>query len=105
MIGTLLNNRYRIEAQLGEGGMGRVYKAHDAVLDRAVAIKVLSSHLTADGAARLLREARAIAQLDHPHIVAVHDAGEVSGQPFVAMQLVTGRNLRWPSNKARWLTQ
>ncbi len=94
MIGTLLNNRYRIETQLGEGGMGRVYKAHDAVLDRPVAIKVLSSQLTPDGAARLLREARAIAQLDHPHIVTVHDAGEVSGQPFVAMQLVSGRSLR-----------
>jgi serine/threonine-protein kinase len=92
--GTLLAQRYRIDAKLGEGGMGTVYKAHDAVLDRAVAIKVLSSQFTREGAERLLREARLVAQLDHPHVVAVHDAGQIDGQPFIAMQLVAGKSLR-----------
>jgi predicted ATPase len=94
LIGTLLNNRYRIDATLGEGGMGVVYRAHDTMLDRPVAVKVLSPHLAGDGAERLLREARSVAKLDHPHIVSVYDAGEVDGQPFIAMQLVSGTNLR-----------
>ncbi|MGH2373175.1 MAG: serine/threonine-protein kinase, partial [bacterium] len=94
MIGTLLTNRYRIDAKLGEGGMGVVYRAHDTVLDRSVAIKVLSPQVVGDGAERLVREARSVAQLDHPHIVAVHDAGEIDGQPFVVMQYVAGKSLR-----------
>jgi predicted ATPase/predicted Ser/Thr protein kinase len=93
MIGTLLSNRYRIDAPLGEGGMGVVYRGHDTVLDRAVAIKLLSPDLAADGADRLLREARSVAQLDHPHIVAVYDAGQTNGKPFIAMQLVSGKSL------------
>jgi tetratricopeptide (TPR) repeat protein len=94
MIGTLLKDRYRIEAKLGEGGMGVVYRAHDTTLDRPVAIKVLSPQVVGDGAERLLREARSVAQLDHPHIVGVHDAGEIGGQPFIVMQLATGKTLR-----------
>lgn len=85
MIGTVLNNRYRIDATLGEGGMGVVYKAHDTLLDRPVAVKVFSRQLATDGAERLLREARSVAQLDHPHIVTVYDAGEIDGQPFIVM--------------------
>lgn len=94
MIGTVLSNRYRIDAQLGEGGMGVVYKAHDTVLDRPVAVKVLSPQMVRDGAERLIREARSVAQLDHPHIVAVHDAGEIDSQPFIVMQYVAGKSLR-----------
>ncbi len=94
MIGTTLNDRYRLDAILGEGGMGVVYKAHDTVLDRPVAIKVLSPQVVGDGAERLVREARSVAQLDHPHIVAVHDAGEIDGQPFIVMQYVAGKSLR-----------
>jgi eukaryotic-like serine/threonine-protein kinase len=94
VIGTLLKDRYRIDAKLGEGGMGVVYRAHDTMLDRPVAIKVLSPHLVGDGAERLLREARSVAQLDHPHIVGVHDAGEIDGQPFIVMQLAIGKTLR-----------
>jgi class 3 adenylate cyclase/tetratricopeptide (TPR) repeat protein len=94
VIGTTLHNRYRIDAELGRGGMGVVYRAHDTLLDRAVAVKVLSDpSLGTEGRARLLREARAAAKLDHPNIVAVYDAGEADGTPFIVMQLVTGASL------------
>jgi predicted Ser/Thr protein kinase len=94
MVGRLLNERYRIDAELGRGGMGAVYRAHDTLLDRAVAAKVLSdSRLGTEGRARLLREAQAVAKLDHVNIVAVYDAGESDGSPFIVMQLVEGRSL------------
>ena len=93
--GALLHNRYRIESELGRGGMGVVYGAHDTLLDRAVAIKVLSeTGVGTQGRARLLREAQAVARLDHPHIVPVYDAGEINDIPFIVMQLVEGMNLR-----------
>ena len=80
MIGTLLQNRYRLDAELGTGGMGTVYRAHDTLLDRDVAVKILNdAGLGTAGRARLLREAQAVAKLNHPNIVAVHDAGEVGG--------------------------
>jgi class 3 adenylate cyclase/tetratricopeptide (TPR) repeat protein len=95
MIGATLHNRYRIDAELGRGGMGVVYRAYDALLDRAVAVKVLSdSGLGTEGRARLLREAQAAARLDHPNIVSVYDAGETGDTPFIVMQLVTGTTLR-----------
>ena len=82
MKGVTLQNRYRIESELGHGGMGVVYRAHDTLLDRAVAVKGLSdSGLGTEGRARLLREAQAAAKLDHPNIVAIHDAGEAGGAP------------------------
>ncbi len=94
MIGATLQNRYRLDAELGRGGMGVVYRAHDTLLDRAVAVKVLSeSRLGTEGRARLLREARAAAQLNHPNIVAIHDAGEVDGTPFIVMELAEGETL------------
>ncbi len=78
MIDTLLQNRYRLDAELGHGGMGTVYRAHDTLLDRDVAVKVLNdTGLGTEGRARLLREAQAVAKLNHPNIVAVYDAGEV----------------------------
>jgi hypothetical protein len=94
MIGQTLQGRYRIESLLGEGGMGAVYRAHDAVLDRDVALKLLSAG-PADGEARarMLREARAAAALNHPHIVSVFDTGEADGVPFVVMELVPGGSL------------
>ncbi len=95
MIGTLLSSRYRLDAELGHGGMGVVYRAHDTLLDRDVAVKVLSgSKLGTEGRARLLREAQAVAKLDHPNIVSVYDVGEAEGMPFVVMQLVEGQSLR-----------
>jgi len=74
MIGSLLLERYRIDSELGQGGMGIVYQAFDTLLKRSVAIKVLSdSGLSADSQSRLLDEARAAAGLSHPNIVTVYD--------------------------------
>jgi class 3 adenylate cyclase/tetratricopeptide (TPR) repeat protein len=106
VIGATLHNRYRIDAELGRGGMSVVYRAHDTLLDRPVAVKVLSrvlsevegdSGLGTEGRARLLREAQAAARLDHPNIVSVYDVGfadETGDTPFIVMQLVTGATLR-----------
>ncbi|MFN2226070.1 MAG: protein kinase domain-containing protein [Anaerolineae bacterium] len=93
-IGTSLNGRYRLQAEIGRGGMGLVYRAHDRVLDREVAVKVLSApRLTSESRARLLREARAVARLAHPNVVTVYDAGESDGLPYVVMELVEGPSL------------
>jgi ABC-type oligopeptide transport system substrate-binding subunit/tRNA A-37 threonylcarbamoyl transferase component Bud32 len=102
-IGDTLQNRYRIEASLGQGGMGTVYRGYDMLLDRPVAIKILrwtpadgQSSLDSEGRTRLLNEAQAAARLSHPNIVAVYDAGEVDGIPFIVMQYVAGHSLhRW----------
>jgi len=95
MIGLTLLNRYQIEDELGKGGMGIVYKAHDTLLKRAVAIKFLNTAgVGTEGKARLLQEARAAARLNHPNIVSVYDAGEADGSPFIVMELVNGDTLR-----------
>ncbi|MDI1451517.1 protein kinase [Polyangium sp. 6x1] len=85
--------RFEIEAVLGEGGMGVVYRAHDLKLDRKVALKTLAAG-DEEAATRALREARAVAALDHPNAIAIYDAGEWEGQPFIAMELVEGETLR-----------
>src|SRR6185503_16513990 len=87
--------RYRVDAKLGEGGMGAVYAARDLTLDRDVAVKVLARGTLDDAARdRLLREARVVAAFNHPHIVAVYDAGEsADGTPFVVMERVDGAPL------------
>src|SRR5689334_14770816 len=92
--GTVLRDRYRLDSELGRGGMGTVYRATDLELQREVAVKLLSaaSHTT-DGRERLLREARAAAALNHPHIVTIHDVGEAAGMPFLVMELVAGPRL------------
>jgi serine/threonine-protein kinase len=91
-----LFGRYRVEAFLAQGGMGRVYRAVDTVLGRRVALKVLAADQRPDSPAiaRLLREARAAAALSHPNICAVFDVGEIDDQPFIAMELVEGTALR-----------
>ncbi len=101
MIGLTLNDRYRIESELGRGGMGTVYRAKDTLLERPVAIKVVShGALGTEGRARLLQEARAAAHLNHPNIVAVYDVGqaELPGYEemvsFIVMELVEGHTLR-----------
>jgi predicted ATPase/predicted Ser/Thr protein kinase len=94
MIGTLFNDRYRLEAELGRGGMGVVYRAHDTLLERDVAVKVWSAaQLGTEGRSQLLCEARAAAQLNHPSVVSVYDAGEAQGAPFIVMELVDGQPL------------
>jgi tetratricopeptide (TPR) repeat protein len=94
MIGAVLNERYRLDAELGRGGMGAVYRARDAFLERDVAVKVLAdSGLGTEGRARLIHEARAAASLNHPHVVSIYDAGEAEGTPFIVMELVEGPSL------------
>ena len=92
--------RYKILEKLGEGGMGVVYRARDARLDREVALKVLSPASANDPEARerLLHEARTASRLNHPHICGVYDAGAMGEQIYVAMELVEGRSLKELSN-------
>ncbi len=86
--------RYVVLSLLGEGGMGKVYRAYDPELDRAVALKLLRTPGKADGARRLIaREARALGKLSHPNVVQVYDVGEHEGDVFVAMELVDGLSL------------
>jgi TolB-like protein len=90
-----LGNRYRVERELGEGGMAVVYLAHDLRHDRPVALKVLRPELSAFlGAERFLREIHIAAQLNHPHILALHDSGEADGLFFYVMPFVEGESLR-----------
>jgi len=91
--GDILRNRYRLDAQIGRGGMGVVYRATDLELMREVAVKVISEDSTADARQRLIREARAAAALNHPNIVSVYDVGEENGTPFFVMELVHGPSL------------
>ncbi|HWC32037.1 MAG TPA: protein kinase, partial [Actinomycetota bacterium] len=96
MIQTTVDGRYQIITRVASGGMGEVYRAHDAVLDREVAIKVLHSSLASDAGFidRFRREARAAAMLGHPNIVAVHDWGATEGTYFMVMEFVRGHSLR-----------
>ena len=94
MIGRTINDRYHLNAELGQGGMGTVYLAHDGVLERDVAVKLMSgARLDAEGRSRLLIEAQTVAKLKHPNIVTVYDAGEFEDQPFVVMEYVQGVTL------------
>jgi ABC-type oligopeptide transport system substrate-binding subunit/predicted Ser/Thr protein kinase len=94
MIGRVLNQRYRIEAEIGQGGMGKVYRGFDTLLVRTVAIKVLSRvELGTEGWNRLLSEAQMAAKLNHPNIVTVYDLDEEDGTPFIVMEYVEGKSL------------
>jgi eukaryotic-like serine/threonine-protein kinase len=96
MIGTVLSGRYRLEAKLGSGGMSTVYLARDETLDRPVAVKVMHREMSeqADQLERFRREARAVAKLSHPNVVAVIDAGEDGGFPYIVFEYVEGENLK-----------
>src|SRR5512139_3862575 len=86
---------YEIQAAIGAGGMGEVYKAKDTRLDRTVAIKVLPADISADPdrRARFEREAKTIAGLTHPHVCALYDIGEHAGSLFLVMEHVDGETL------------
>ncbi len=95
MIGVILQERYQIESEIGRGGMGVVYRARDLLLNRPVAVKILSETSSASASKdRMLVEARVGARLNHPHIVGTYDAGELEGRPFIVMELVEGQTLR-----------
>ncbi len=96
LVGIQLNGRYRLDAQIGAGGMSTVYRAFDSVLERRVAIKLMHREIASDSdqLERFRREARAVAQLSHPHIVGVIDAGEEDGRPFIVFEYVEGETLK-----------
>jgi serine/threonine protein kinase len=87
--------KYEILGLIGKGGMGCVYRARDSILDRLVALKVISSEISADNEihSRFLREARAVAALQHANIVVVHELGQHQGDPFIAMEFLDGEPL------------
>ena len=92
---TALADRYRIERELGQGGMATVYLAHDLKHDRKVALKVLRPELAAViGAERFLAEIKTTANLQHPHILPLHDSGDAEGFVFYVMPYVEGESLR-----------
>src|SRR5271169_3835429 len=114
-LGTVIGGRYRLDAEIGRGGMSTVYRAFDTVLERAVAIKLMHREIAADSdqLERFRREARAVAQLNHPHIVTVIDAGEEPsthgedrseigqqghepqvGTPYIVLEYVDGETLK-----------
>jgi serine/threonine-protein kinase len=96
LLGTTLNGRYRLEARIGAGGMSTVYRAFDETLQRQVAIKLMNREVASDSdqLERFRREARAVAQLSHPHIVGVIDAGEDEGRPYIVFEYVEGETLK-----------
>src|SRR5438105_11839273 len=96
VIETTIDGRYQIVTRVASGGMGEVFRAHDAVLGREVAIKVLHPHLAGDRGFvdRFRREARAAAILNHPSIVGVYDWGSTDNTYFMVMEFVRGTNLR-----------
>lgn len=93
---TVLNNRYRLVAQQGSGGMAVIYKATDQALGRTVAVKILRPSLTSDPAflARFRNEARSVANLTHPNIVTVHDVGSDGPTHYIVMEFIEGQDLK-----------
>jgi hypothetical protein len=96
LIGSVVADRYAIEELLGSGGMSSVYRAHDRLLERPVALKVLHEHFSRDPeyVERFRREARAIAKVSHPNIVTVIDRGEFDGSQFIVFEHVPGETLK-----------
>ena len=96
MVGELIAGRYELEELVGAGGMSSVYRAHDSMLERHVALKVMHEQLMSDGdhVARFRREARLAAQLSHPNIVTVIDRGEQGERQFIVFEYVEGENLK-----------
>ena len=93
MVGTSLGH-FQIDARLGAGGMGVVYRAHDAKLLRPVAIKLLTRPSSADAPDGLLQEARSACALNHPNVCTIYEVGEADGQTYIAMEYVEGNSLK-----------
>src|ERR1700729_4132675 len=96
MAGDVVADRYELEQLVGAGGMSSVFRAHDRVLERTVALKMLHERLTAqkDIVDRFSREARMVAGLSHHNIVTVIDRGDHDGSPFIVFEYVAGENLK-----------
>jgi serine/threonine protein kinase len=96
VVGELIAGRYELEKLVGSGGMSNVFRAHDRLLERTVALKILHEQYTRDDdyVERFRREARAVAQLTHPNIVTVIDRGEQDGRQFIVFEYVEGQNLK-----------
>ena len=94
-IGTILGGRYRLVELIGQGGMARIYRAHDKQLDRDVAVKLLRPEYGRDPdfGSRFRQEAQAAASLNHPNVVSVYDYGQDEAGPFIVMELVAGEDL------------
>src|SRR3954468_10500523 len=90
--GLVLDGRYRIEEEIARGGMGVVYRATHVRLGQRRAVKLITPHYAHDGEylEGFRREATAAASIEHPHVVAVYDSGEVDGRPYLVMQYVEG---------------
>jgi len=101
LVGMMLSGRYRLDAQVGTGGMSTVYRAFDATLERRVAIKLMHREIASDSdqLERFRREARSVAQFSHPHIVGVIDAGEDEGRPYIVFEYVEGETLKQRINE------
>ena len=98
--------RYKLERELGAGGMGVVHCAFDPELERRVALKVLLRAGSPDARQRFLREARALAKLEHPNVVGIYEIGSVDGRDFIAMELVDGTTLAdWLRERRRYLKE
>jgi eukaryotic-like serine/threonine-protein kinase len=96
VIGTLIGARFRLDEKVGAGGMSSVYRAFDPTLERWVAIKLMHRDISTDPdqLERFRREARAVASLNHPHVVTVIDAGEDEGNPYIVFEYVEGETLK-----------
>src|ERR1700721_340856 len=96
LTGGIKLGPYEIQSPLGAGGMGEVYRARDTRLDRTVAIKVLPAAFARDPERlrRFQQEAQAIAALNHPNILAIHDFGEHEGSPYIVTEFLEGETLR-----------
>jgi len=96
VVGELIAGRYELEKLVGSGGMSNVFRAHDRLLERTVALKILHEQYTRDDdyVERFRREARAVAKLAHPNIVTVIDRGEQDGRQFIVFEYVEGPNLK-----------
>jgi serine/threonine-protein kinase len=96
MVGEVLADRYEVEELVGAGGMSSVYRAHDRLLDRKVALKVMHQHYGEDPeyVERFRREARSVAALSHPNVVTIIDRGEHGGRQFIVFEYIEGENLK-----------